>query len=571
MFLGISTLIIAILISVVAAYYSILGLTAIFAAAFWPVVIMGGALEAGKVLAAVWLHRNWQRASRAYKMYLVPALVFLMLLTSMGIFGFLSKAHLDQAVPAGDVAAQVQIYDDKIKTQRDNIEAARNALRQLDAAVDQTMSRSNDEKGAERAVQIRRNQARERSRLQDEISKSQAEIVKLQEQRAPAATQLRKVEAEVGPIKYVAALIYGDTLDQNLLEAAVRWVIILIVLVFDPLAIVLILAGSKQIEWTRGIDFAEEDHHKEVMRRREIMLEENASTNDTKKQEQKYSWFTDIKNRLFKRNKEAIISAEEIKTIDEINSHLSDVPIAVDIDNLIVEAEKIKNAELELEKKITDAETTIEQQKKDINERDQALIELNESLDNVLVDVEKIQENSNMILERNLDLLDQVDSLKKSIIDIETEKNVIEESVSIKELEIESLHSEIADLKKQIEEIEKIVEETTLSEITLAPVADNQEPLPAASNAGFGNQFPDNPGKGDLFLRVDYLPTKLFKWNDSKWIEIDKSLTDTYTYNEKYIQHLISRLEKGEYDTEDLSDNERFQISEYLNRQNNVQ
>jgi hypothetical protein len=571
MFLGISTLIIAILISVVAAYYSILGLTAIFAAAFWPVVIMGGALEAGKVLAAVWLHRNWQRASRAYKMYLVPALVFLMLLTSMGIFGFLSKAHLDQAVPAGDVAAQVQIYDDKIKTQRDNIEAARNALRQLDAAVDQTMSRSNDEKGAERAVQIRRNQARERSRLQDEISESQAEIVKLQEQRAPAATQLRKVEAEVGPIKYVAALIYGDTLDQNLLEAAVRWVIILIVLVFDPLAIVLILAGSKQIEWTRGIDFAEEDHHKEVMRRREIMLEENASTNDTKKQEQKYSWFTDIKNRLFKRNKEAIISAEEIKTIDEINSHLSDVPIAVDIDNLIVEAEKIKNAELELEKKITDAETTIEQQKKDINERDQALIELNESLDNVLVDVEKIQENSNMILERNLDLLDQVDSLKKSIIDIETEKNVIEESVSIKELEIESLHSEIADLKKQIEEIEKIVEETTLSEITLAPVADNQEPLPAASNAGFGNQFPDNPGKGDLFLRVDYLPTKLFKWNDSKWIEIDKSLTDTYTYNEKYIQHLISRLEKGEYDTEDLSDNERFQISEYLNRQNNVQ
>jgi hypothetical protein len=571
MFLGISTLIIAILISVVAAYYSILGLTAIFAAAFWPVVIMGGALEAGKVLAAVWLHRNWQRASRAYKMYLVPALVFLMLLTSMGIFGFLSKAHLDQAVPAGDVAAQVQIYDDKIKTQRDNIEAARNALRQLDAAVDQTMSRSNDEKGAERAVQIRRNQARERSRLQDEISKSQAEIVKLQEQRAPAATQLRKVEAEVGPIKYVAALIYGDTLDQNLLEAAVRWVIILIVLVFDPLAIVLILAGSKQIEWTRGIDFAEEDHHKEVMRRREIMLEENVSTNDTKKQEQKYSWFTDIKNRLFKRNKEAIISAEEIKTIDEINSHLSDVPIAVDIDNLIVEAEKIKNAELELEKKITDAETTIEQQKKDINERDQALIELNESLDNVLVDVEKIQENSNMILERNLDLLDQVDSLKKSIIDIETEKNVIEESVSIKELEIESLHSEIADLKKQIEEIEKIVEENTLPEITLAPVADNQEPLPAASNAGFGNQFPDNPGKGDLFLRVDYLPTKLFKWNDTKWIEIDKSLTDTYTYNEKYIQHLISRLEKGEYDTEDLSDNERFQISEYLNRQNNVQ
>jgi hypothetical protein len=174
-----------------------------------------------------------------------------MLITSMGIFGFLSKAHLDQAVPAGDISSQVQIFDDKIKTERDNIEAARRALKQMDAQVDAKLSRTDDDKGAERAVQIRRNQAKERTTLQNEISSAQKKISALQEQRAPIASQARKVEAEVGPIKYIAALIYGDNPDANLLEKAVRWVIILIVLVFDPLALVLILAADQTFTWHR--------------------------------------------------------------------------------------------------------------------------------------------------------------------------------------------------------------------------------------------------------------------------------------------------------------------------------
>ena len=121
-----------------------------------------------------------------------------MVLTSMGVFGFLSKAHLDQAVPSGDVQAQVQIFDDKIQTQKDNIKTARAALSQMDTAVDQVMGRSNDEKGADKAVAIRRSQARERTALQNDISKAQTEITKLQEQRAPIASQARKVEAERG-------------------------------------------------------------------------------------------------------------------------------------------------------------------------------------------------------------------------------------------------------------------------------------------------------------------------------------------------------------------------------------
>ena len=241
-------------ISAVAIYYSVAGLVAIFAAAAIPIIVMGVVLEVGKLAATVWLKQNWFIAPRFLKVYLLIAIVVLMLITSMGIFGFLSKAHLDQAVPTGDVSAKVALFDEKIKTERDNIETARTALKQMDAQVDQMLSRTENEKGAERAVQIRRNQQAERGRLQNEIAKAQAEIAKLNEQRAPIAAELRKVEAEVGPIKYIAALIYGDNPDQNLLEAAVRWVIIIIVLVFDPLAVILLLASQYSFAWFRKND-----------------------------------------------------------------------------------------------------------------------------------------------------------------------------------------------------------------------------------------------------------------------------------------------------------------------------
>jgi len=232
----------ALSLSAIAAFYSIAGLTAIFAAAVIPIIVMGGILEVSKLVVASWLYRNWLEVPKMFKIYFTAAVIILMIITSMGIFGFLSKAHLDQAVPAGDVSAQVTIFDEKIKTQRDNIEAARKALAQMDAQLDQKLSRSTDEQGADKAIQIRRSQSSERKKLQNEISTAQSTIVKLQAERAPIASQARKIEAEVGPIKYIAALIYGDTLDQNMLEKAVRWVIIMIVLVFDPLAVLMLVA-----------------------------------------------------------------------------------------------------------------------------------------------------------------------------------------------------------------------------------------------------------------------------------------------------------------------------------------
>jgi hypothetical protein len=238
-------------ISAVAIYYSVAGLVSIFAAAAIPIMVMGVVLEVGKLSATVWLKQNWLIAPRFLKTYLLIAITVLMLITSMGIFGYLSKAHLDQAVPTGDVADKVALIDEKIRTEKENIDASRRALKQMDEAVDQTMSRSDSEQAAQRAVQIRRNQQAERGRLQKDIATAQSNIAKLNEERAPIAKELRKVEAEVGPIKYIAALIYGDNPDSNLLEAAVRWVIIIIVIVFDPLAVILLLASQYSFSWFR--------------------------------------------------------------------------------------------------------------------------------------------------------------------------------------------------------------------------------------------------------------------------------------------------------------------------------
>jgi hypothetical protein len=238
------TLITGLLISAVAIFYSVAGLISIFSAAPIAIIIMGTVLEGAKLVATVWLKQNWDNSPKFLKGYLLAAVIVLMFITSMGIFGFLSKAHSDQTLVSGDVQAKIAVYDEKIKTERENIDAARKALTQMDAQVNERLSRSADDTGAERAVQIRRQQQAERTRLQNDISRSQGVIAKLNEERAPIAAEVRKVEAEVGPIKYIASFIYGENPDANLLEKAVTWVIILIVIVFDPLAVMLLLASQ---------------------------------------------------------------------------------------------------------------------------------------------------------------------------------------------------------------------------------------------------------------------------------------------------------------------------------------
>ena len=237
----------ALLISGVAEFYAIAGLVSIFSSQPIAAIVMGVALGIGKLVAASWVYRNWSVAPKALIAYFTTAVVLLSFITSMGIFGYLSKAHIEQAAVIGDSQSKVSIYDEKIKIAQDNVDRARKTLKQLDEAVDQTMARSSNEKGANNAVYIRRTQQKERTRLTQEIESEQKKIIALREESAPLRADVRKIESEVGPIKYVAELVYGDS-SEEVLGKAVRLLIILIIFVFDPLAILLIIAVNMEMK-----------------------------------------------------------------------------------------------------------------------------------------------------------------------------------------------------------------------------------------------------------------------------------------------------------------------------------
>lgn len=246
------TLFSGLLVSSVAIYYSVVGLTAIFAAATVPIVIMGTALELSKLSATIWLKQNWCYAPKLIKTYLIIAISVLMLVTSMGIFGFLSKAHLDQSLLPSDLVSRIQIIDDQISVEKQHIEDARKSLQYLDTASTQVMDRTTTESGAKRAIQLRNSQKAERAVLADVIQKHQARISELTVERSSLSSKVKGFEAEVGPIKYLASFFYNDA-SQETLEKAVTWVILILILVFDPLAVALLLAAQTSFQNIRNI------------------------------------------------------------------------------------------------------------------------------------------------------------------------------------------------------------------------------------------------------------------------------------------------------------------------------
>lgn len=423
------TLLTALIISGVAAYYSIVGLTAIFAAAFWPIVIMGTVLELGKIVASVWLKRYWTEVAWQLRAYLTFAVAVLMLITSLGIFGFLSRAHLEQGVPIAEVSARLEILDSEIAQQRENITQARTTLAQLDEQVNQRLSRGATEQGAERAVVIRRQQARERAQLQQEIAQAQKQISELTAERAPIATDLRKVESEVGPIKYVAALIYGDNPHAELLERAVRWMIIIIVLVFDPLAIALILAANSGLRWEQARALAEKSAE----------------------------------------------PSPESKPEPQI---------------------KISRAEAE------------------------------HALDEPLEDFRSEHSSPDPVTQSYLN---------KPFVHFPRSQP----RVAVPEPEPDP-------------EPEAPVEVPWESDTDLDPSHWDNNQFETTGNVSFGTQFPSSPRKADQFLRVDYFPSRLFKFNGSKWIWVNKENSDVWITDDKYLDYLIEQIAAGKLVVEDL-------------------
>ena len=502
------TLLVALTLSAIAAWYSVLGLTAIFAAAVIPIIIMGGSLEVAKVVTTLWLHKYWNRAGWKLKIYLIPAVAALAFLTSMGIFGFLSKAHSDQTLVSGDVSAKVELVDEKIKISRENIAMSQKALEQMNNQVDQLLGRTDDDTGANRAVQVRRQQAAERRRINQEIEAEQAEIAKLSEEVAPIRAEIRKIEAEVGPIKYIAALIYGDNPDSNLLERAVRWVIILIVFVFDPLALVLVLAAQSSYKWL------DEDLR-------------NRRKEDEDKDEAK---------------KPVLDEVEEPKEVEKLPETIA----VVEEPTPIVVPEVVEEVTQEVEEVVVEQEPIVEE---NVNDDAQVI-----STDDVEPDEVDREDDAQVQLPDSVEPSEELGQPEETLsendrqlvhTDIQTENVTLAETdggyikYDGKAVNIDALKSMDPALFLQID-------------------GGNQ------SSTNFGISFPRIAKKGDTFVRVDTLPNRVFKFSGTKWIEINKEQTGSYLYDREYISYLVAKIETGEYDIELLTENEKLQIEEFL-------
>ena len=246
--LSILTFVTSLAIAAVAAWYSIIGLTAIFAAAVIPIIIMGIVLEIGKLVAAAWVYNHWRETSILLRTYLVSAIVVLMLITSMGIYGFLSKSHIDAGINTGEISVKIERVDNRIKSEQRQIDRAEKNILEMDTTLEKTEYGFFDDSRLEE----RKRQSAEREQLNSIITKSENSIDDLLDKKSEYELEVKNFEVEVGPIKYIAALIYGDEA-KNYLDNTVRYVILLLIFVFDPLAVLLLISANMSYRKELGL------------------------------------------------------------------------------------------------------------------------------------------------------------------------------------------------------------------------------------------------------------------------------------------------------------------------------
>ena len=240
--IAILALLTALAIAGIAAWFSIIGLIAIFAAAPIPIIIMGSALEVGKLVTSAWLKNNWNSCRFLLKTYLTVAVIVLMLITSIGIFGFLSKAHIEQGAPVSHNIAKIERFNQKIKIETQKLENAQKVISNLDEALTKFI----EEGFVTRGLDARKLQEAERSELNLIVSNSEKEIDRLTDEKFELESTVRDYEVEVGPLKFIAEVLYEDPTQH--LESAVRALIILLMFAFDPLAVLLLLAANQSFQ-----------------------------------------------------------------------------------------------------------------------------------------------------------------------------------------------------------------------------------------------------------------------------------------------------------------------------------
>ena len=337
MFLTLLTFISAIAISLIAAGYSILGLATLFAGAAVPIIAMGSALEVGKLVAASWLYHNWREGiPRALKAYLFTAIIVLVFITSVGIFGFLSKAHLDQVRPTGNNAVQIALIDKQINQQQLIIDRSENTLDRLDKALDVYISKEYVTRG----LKERKKQKEERDLLNAEIKKAMDEIARLTTEKSNIEIEQLKIEADVGPLKYVAELIYGDNAKDHF-DEAVRIIILILIFVFDPLAVLLLIAANISLrQWRTKRNEKQkikDEEEKSAKKQKDWQKEAINAKVRAKNYRDKQKIYKDFFNKLGKRqltNRDyedffSTIGAEELKNLgldpDEIRLKLDQI------------------------------------------------------------------------------------------------------------------------------------------------------------------------------------------------------------------------------------------------------
>jgi len=628
---------VALCLSVIAEFYSIAGLAAIFAGAPISIIIMGVILGTAKLSITVWLHEFWHNVKLLMKIYLVSAVIVLMFLTSMGIFGFLSKAHIEQVGAGQENAAQIQRITVELKRQAEIVTKAEERAKTLETSgtgadanvnsqirteqgrIDSALSRIQpvideqqkiidgqtklysdqvakiDEQlsqlqkfidakeiqkaqalvstnadgewgaGTARAVTIWKS-ARETERTavinklaeankdpiiraardeilrvrqsvetqvaesnklidrlrnqlgkgdtasvevlvneqQEKIKTANLEIEALTQKKYALEIEYRKLEVEVGPIKYIAELVYGNTADQTMLERAVRWVIMIIVAVFDPLAVMMLLAATESMTWVRKILPAPAAISVPVV--------------PVKEKIRKYQ--PGVKKhrvRVWKRKRrEPVVSAPIVK-----NSSVYEPDDGPLTDDQIAQIKKVASEDLPVDK-------------------------LNDKTD-ILEDIEPYGND-----------------LQKRAMEVWKGENP---GKTFREYMIKYNQGLISELPwHHSEHVDKLnLSDRDLINIKLGLEADND--IKAGEMKGFGIAFPNVAEKGDMFLRVDVLPSALYKYNGVNWIKTNKNLSDSYVYDDAYINHLIEKIGSGEYDPDLLSDIERERISIKLKSQ----
>jgi hypothetical protein len=709
--LTILTFVTALAISGVAIYYSVAGLAAIFAAAVIPIVIMGGILEIAKLVTTVWLHRYWSQAKWWLKTYLSVSVIILMFITSMGIFGFLSKAHIEQTSASQESVASVERYDNEIQRQtglveryetrikqlesggggadasiqsqidteqrridsayariqpqideqnriiegqsklfsdqiikidselaqlqqyidskqvdkaqalvgvkadgdwgpgtaravttwktaktaervqlvnkiqdinRDNsnIQAAREEVKRLRAGVDVQVAESN-----KTIVRLRESLGKNKSEDIDSQLREQLSLLKEAQTALDVATkekykiqsEYRKLEAEVGPVKYIAEFVYGEEADKNMLERAVRWVIIIIIFVFDPLAVLLLLASQYSFEFHRR----ERKTLDELLKETPVDDRNAMNIRALDKEKELYVEIIGLKGEISD-------LTEELQTSEEAkNSFIKAYEDEVEVNNT-------------LHNKLEQHEYFI----KELENSRVDVFETNVKLKTELTDLEA--ELSKMAAER--------DRVFKDNIDLRIDCTDLEDALAHTTYERDQL---LKTLSEEIEAAESPAPEPTVDSDVITASDSLPEPVPTDTTAPediktygvtsqaifyhpseeyvnfegkqisinalkglrpdlllspgdpinqilFGNTFPRYSKVSDIYIRTDAMPHLVYKFNGTKWIEVDKSQNTSYVQYIPYLQYLIQKCESGEYDTDYLTDAERDEIENHL-------